>query len=370
MAGGSIQFDAWGAMRRRAGIMKDTRYLPKTYLLRPSTGHIIKAVQLSYRITTRKEHFMRETPTTLEDRFGKSAMRNTGVIYRPPFEANSLLLEVTTGCSHNQCAFCSMYTDVPFHMCPLEQVEEDLEEFSRYRADYRRAFLENGDAFVLPAERLLKIADLIHARFPSIEVISMYASIPNIRGKTDAELKALRAAGINELNVGVESGYDPALRHMNKGYTAEEARVQIERLTAAGIDCGLNIILGIAGADRWRDNAEATAELLNQAQPYLLFLGTLHAEPGCRLYEEMESGAFRESTYGQLLDEQELLLRRLRLRDTYYFGAHPSNIIPMRGNLPVHRDAMLEAIQEARIQLKDRLDQYPLRGGEGSILLR
>lgn len=297
-------------------------------------------------------------------------MNTTGIVYRPPFEANSLLLQVTTGCSHNKCTFCTMYHDVPFSMCPLEQVEADLDEAALFRPDVKRVFLEHGDPFTMPAERLLKIAELIHQKLPKVETIAMYASIQNIRRKTDAELRRLRDAGINGLDIGVESGLDEALTMMNKGHTAQESIEQLQRLKKAGYDFTLNIILGCAGAELWRENAEATAAMINAAAPRQIFTGTLHAEPGCKLYGEMQSGAFRECTFRQLLDEQELLLSRLDLEECYYFSSHPSNVMPMQGWLPKHKQDMLEAVREMRAYLADRLDEIPVRGGEGSILNR
>ena len=297
-------------------------------------------------------------------------MNNRGIIYRPPFEADSLLLQVTDGCSHNKCTFCYMYHDVPFRVRPMEQVIRDLDEAAGLMPFLDRAFLENGDAFVLSADHLEEIAGEIRRRLPKVGTISMYASILNIRSKTDEELRRLRACGINELNIGVESGYDPALEHLKKGYTAAEATHELARLKEAGIDYGLNIILGCAGAEHARDNAEATADLLNAAQPYLLFTGTLHAEPGCELYAQMLSGQFHESNYGQLLDEQEILLRRLNLKNTRYFGVHPSNVLPMQGMLPKDQDDLLRGLHAMRIVLRDRLDDIPARGGEGAILGR
>ena len=140
----------------------------------------------------------------------------------------------------------------------------------------------------------------------------MYASIKNIRGKSDEELRRLRSLGINELNIGVESGLDEALSRMNKGYKAEEALTELARLNAAGMDYGANIIFGCAGEGHSRENAEATARLLNETKPYLIFTGTIHADPGCPLYDDMQSGTFRESTFGEYLEEEErfLSLRR------------------------------------------------------------
>ena len=190
-------------------------------------------------------------------------MHYTGTIYRPPFEARSLLLQVTTGCSHNRCSFCTMYRDEQFGVEPLEQVEADLQEAREYVPNVTRVFLENGDPFALSADRLEEIAVMVHAYLPKVETIAMYASIKNVIGKTDEELKRLRILGINELNIGVESGLDDALSYMNKGYTAKQAVYELNRLGAAGIDYGANIILGCAGAERRHENAAATATLLS-----------------------------------------------------------------------------------------------------------
>lgn len=295
-------------------------------------------------------------------------MNLTGIVYRPPYEANSFLLQVTRGCSHNRCTFCSMYPGVPFAVCPMEEVEADLEEGARYCPDVTRVFLEHGDAFVLSSDRLLAIAEAVHRKLPKVETIAMYASIQNIRTKTDAELRELRASGIHGLDIGVESGLDAALTYMNKGHTAKEAREQLLRLTEAGMDYSFNAILGCGGAELWQENADATADLINAVQPHLLFIGSLHAEPGCRLYQDMKDGVFHECTIGQLLDEQERLIRRLDLRNTYYFGSHPSNLVPMQGRLPEQKQDMIDVIRETREALRTQLDMFPLRGGEGAVL--
>ena len=295
-------------------------------------------------------------------------MHYTGTIYRPPFEARSLLLQVTTGCSHNKCSFCTMYRDEPFRMEPLDQIEEDLVEARQYVPNVTRVFLENGDPFALSADRLEQIAVMIHAYLPRVETIAMYASIKNVIGKSDEELRRLRNLGINELNIGVESGLDEALSYMNKGYTAAQAKYELNRLKSAGIDYGANIILGCAGPERRHENAAATAALLNETKPYLIFTGTIHSDPGCPLYEDMQSGRFVESTFGEYLDEEEELLELLDLTDCYLFGLHPSNIVTMHGNLPEDKAAMLELVRKRREELANRLDERPVRYGEGAVL--
>ena len=295
-------------------------------------------------------------------------MHYTGTIYRPPFEARSLLLQVTTGCSHNRCSFCTMYRDEPFRVEPLDQIEEDLAEARQYVTNVTRVFLENGDPFALSADRLEQIAVMVHAYLPRVQTIAMYASVKNVIGKSDEELRRLRNLGINELNIGVESGLDEALTYMNKGYTSEQAKYELNRLKSAGIDYGANIILGCAGPERRHENAVATAALLNETKPYLIFTGTIHSDPGCPLYEDMQSGRFVESTFGEYLDEEEELLELLDLTECYLFGLHPSNIVTMHGNLPEDKAAMLELVRKRREELANRLDERPVRYGEGAVL--
>ncbi len=290
------------------------------------------------------------------------------IMYRPPFEAGSFLLEVTKSCSHNRCSFCTMYRDVPFRVISMEEVEGQIRDAIPYAAYIDRVFLENGDAFVLSGDKLIEIAELIHMYLPRVETIAMYASIKNIQGKTDDELKALRQLGINELNIGVESGLDEALEYMNKGYTCEEAVYQLNRLKKAGMDYGANIILGCAGPTLRKENALATAKLLNETKPYLIFTGTLHADPGCPLYEDMKNGSFIENTFGEYLEEEEILLSQLQLDDCYYFGLHPSNVVPMHGTLKKDMDKLMQEISRKREALQDRLDERPVRTGEGAII--
>ncbi|MBR0401049.1 MAG: radical SAM protein [Lachnospiraceae bacterium] len=298
-------------------------------------------------------------------------MKYTGLTYRPPYEADSLLLQVTAGCSHNRCSFCTMYRDVPFEEETLGQIETDLKEAQLYVPGITKVFLENGDPFCLPADRLAEIARLVRRYLPRVDRIAMYASVKNIRAKTDEELRELRSLGINELNVGVGSGLDDALVLMNKGYTAADAYYELGRLREAGIDYGANIILGCAGAGRWRENAEATARLLNETKPYLIFTGTIHAEPGCELYDDMQSGAFTEPTFGEYLDEEELLFTLLEPMECFIFGLHPANVCRMQGWLHLEREKMIETIRRRRKGLEAHLDERPSRhGGEGEAGIR
>ena len=171
------------------------------------------------------------------------------IIYRPPYEASSVLIEVTDGCSHNRCSFCTMYRGVSFGRVSSEYIDEQLGYYSEYEPDAERVFLENGDAFCLDADSLVDIARRVWESLPKVGTISMYAPVRNIASKSDQDLRRIREAGINEMNIGVESGLDEALRSMNKGYDAAQALRELTRLRDAGFDYFANVIFGCAGAE-------------------------------------------------------------------------------------------------------------------------
>lgn len=298
-------------------------------------------------------------------------MTYTGPVFRPPFEANSLLLQVTVGCSHNKCTFCTMYKDVPFQVSPMEEIEKDLLYAKEMYGSVRRIFLENADPFALSASRLKAIAEKINEVFPDVETIAMYASIKNIIGKTDDELKELRELKINELNIGVESGLDEAITHLNKGFDLEEARTQLKRLNDAGIDFSLNIILGAAGSKKSLENAIASAKLINETKPYLIFVATMHIDKGSILYEEMEAGDFVENTLGDNLREELELLKRLELDGTAFFGLHTSNVIPLAGTLPRDKEKLIDKLEKGMTTIPDKvMDSRPEKGYEGAAIIR
>ena len=326
-------------------------------------------------------------------------MHYTGTVWRPPFEFRSLLLQVTAGCSHNGCSFCSMYRETPFRVSPMEEVRADLSEAARRFPETERIFLLSGDAFVLPAEKLLEIAEAAHQALPRLKTISCYASVQNVKNKTVPELKALRAAGINEPNFGIETGLPDLLKAMNKGFTLEEAREQLGKLREAGMDFSANLILGGAAllsppgaspASACQDGgmyayltqkagayalleekAAADASLMNELRPSLIFVTTLHG-PGEGLRQpagglRQAAGGLRQSAGGPLreairdgqsgtckkediLREEILLLKKLDLQNTVFLGIHISDPVPVAGMLPRDRAAMIEKLRNALLQ--------------------
>lgn len=272
-------------------------------------------------------------------------MKYTGPVFRPPIEANTLLLQVTVGCAHNKCTFCTMYRDIRFSVESLEQIEKDLQEAKETYRDLRRIFLINGDAFVLSASRLKPIAELIIKYFPNMEVITMYASIRNIMGKTDEELRELRDLRINDLWVGLETGNEKTLEYMNKGFTLKDSYEQLERLNRAGLRHNGIFLLGIAGRGKGIENAINTAKLINRAKPQLVGITSLGIFEGSQLSKEVEKGNFFPATELEILEEEKKLIELIEVENMPFYGNHPTNAANIVGMLPRDREKMIGIIE-------------------------
>lgn len=272
-------------------------------------------------------------------------MHYTGKTFRPPFEEKSLLLQASTGCSHNKCTFCSMYRDVPFAPAPMDEIESDIEFIGRNRTLFKRAFLVGGDPFTLPFNRLKRIGELICEHIPRIESIGCYATIPNILKKTPEQLRELAGLGYAGLNIGLESGLDDVLDFMNKGFTAAEAREALLRLNDAGIPYTLNLIHGVAGAGRGLENALADAAIVNEVQPELIIVTVLHVEWSTALSDCVSDGRFVPATLREVVEEEMAFLRATELADTFFFGAHEINPIRVNGALPADRDFLVGELE-------------------------
>lgn len=255
-------------------------------------------------------------------------MHYTGPVYRPPPEADTPLLEITYGCSWNKCSFCTMYHGQKFGISPMEHIEEDLQELSRYYPkDLKKIYVENGDAFALQAHKLLDIADLIHKYFPEVECIACYASIRNIKPKSVEDLKKLRAAGYDCFYIGLETAYDPALEQMRKGYTQADEYDALKKLEEAGISYNAIMMFGVAGKGNYADNASQTIKLLNRFKPKMILTMSTAVQDNTPLKEMVESGEFEIPTEREMLDEELMYLENLNMDDDcLYFGAHIYNL--------------------------------------------
>ena len=296
-------------------------------------------------------------------------MHYTGTTFRPPYEAQSLLLQVTTGCSHNACTFCSMYTQVPFSASPIEEVEEDLAYVGAHKTLFDRVFLVNGDAFCLSYDRLMEIGELVHRRLPNISSIGGYASIKNVLAKSEEQLRSLAQAGFSDFNVGLESGLDDVLAYMNKGYTLGQAREALARLNAAGMPFNLNIITAAAGRGRCSEHAAANAAIVNEAKPTLVFVSPLHVDPGSRLEQLVADGDFEECTLGDYIWEEIEFVKGLEVSDCIFFGLHVSNPVRVSGFLPEDKGFIIEELEKGRGYFPEwRLNSVPAKGSEGRMI--
>lgn len=278
-------------------------------------------------------------------------MKYDDQIYRPPKEARSLLLQVTNGCTHNKCRFCGMYRNVKFGMESLEQIESDIIEASRhpFYRNSKRVFLLNGNPFVLKADRLIKIAELIHKYIPTVEVISMYASIKDIESKSDEELKAIKEAGISDLYIGVESGNQKALEFINKGNTVDEAVREMKRLDQYGYYYYAMVLTGLMGegVEKAIENGKMTGEMLSKVNCRAIFPMSVTLVPGTELWEMTQRGEYKEATEYDRLVELKALVENLNPESTALLSsAHNSNTMFIKGILPNDREKMLNKINE------------------------
>ena len=262
-------------------------------------------------------------------------------------EADTTLLQVTKGCSYNQCAFCTMYQNVPFCMAPEEEIIEDLEEIARTKPDIARIFLLNGDPFVLSADKLLHIADLIHQYLPKVETMTCYCSIGDLKHKTHEELLELRKAGYNQLYIGLETGYEPAMKFITKGYSLADAEQNLDKILKAGFDYHALLMLGIAGKGNSKENAAATAKLLNTYRPKMVSVTSTSVSSGTKLEALRNSGEYVQPTEREMVEEELMLLRALEMDDDCFFhGSHPFNIVPVREYFVKKDDIILDIEME------------------------
>lgn len=293
----------------------------------------------------------------------ENIMHYTGQVYRHPMEGFTPLLEVTIGCSHNTCAFCTMYRDTPFALSKREDIIADLEELKDANPSLKRLCLVNADPFVLTMKHLIDIGELIISYFPKIEVVSGYASIRNFRNKSLEDLKKLKELRFDEFHIGLESAYDPALKQMNKGFDAAMARRQLGKIKEAGLKYDAHVVLGLAGKGNGDIHIKETVALLNEIQPYMVSIMPVSAVPGSQLEAMQKRGEYEPPTEREMLEEEKVLLRSLNLEKAYVFGSHPYNLVHFSGDLNSQREEMIAAIDQALEEMDSSiLDSVKFRG--------
>lgn len=269
-------------------------------------------------------------------------MHFTGTIWRPPYEAYSLLIQVTVGCTHHSCKFCTLYADLdrPFCLSPIDEVTEDLQEASRYQENTKRIFFTGGNPFALSVDKLKQLAELARENLPDVQTFGCFARITDIVPKTVEQLKELRALGYDGLTIGVETGDDQALAFMRKGYAASDIITQCQKLDEAGISYSFFYLTGISGAGKGESGAAASAQVFNQTHPAIIAPNMLTVYEGSELYQEIQAGNWEEEMEIEKLKEVQALIRHLAI-DTAIITMGSSNLVQIRGELPRDKEKLL-----------------------------
>lgn len=266
-------------------------------------------------------------------------------LYRPPSEAFSLILQITIGCSHNKCSFCSMYKGVQFHIKPFEQIKAEINYF-RSRAKYvNRIFLADGDALIVPTEKLIEILKYIKNIFPECERISTYASPKSLELKSEDELKKIKDNGISLLYIGAESGSDEVLKNINKGVTSKELGDLILKAKKVGFKTSVTFIVGILGEKDFREHAIATGNFISRCEPDYVGILSLMLEENTTIYQEWLKGNFKEADGIDILKEIKLIIENINVTSNIIFRSnHASNYINLKGNLPEDKKRLIQEI--------------------------
>lgn len=278
-------------------------------------------------------------------------MHFTGRTWRPPYEAFSVIIQVTSGCTYNKCKFCNLYHDECFRVSPIEEFEEDLAEIKSYQPYARRLFFTGANPFAMSYENLKLRALIVKDYLIKCQNIAMFASIRDIMPKSVEQLKKLRALGINGLSIGMESGDDETLLLANKGYTANDIIEQLAKLDEAGIEYYLVYMTGLAGKGNGQRNAKNTAKVLNQINPYyvpnpyFLHIDSLTLFPDTELYEMAQKGEFIPAGEKERIEELITLVSNLQFR-TRLQANTITNFKPITGYLPRDREKVITALND------------------------
>ncbi len=279
-------------------------------------------------------------------------MRYEGNIFRPPSEAYSLILQVTIGCSHNKCTFCSMYKDKQFRIRDMKEVFEDLEYARAHHKEVKRIFLADGDALVLKNESLIKILDYIENSFPECERVGIYTSPQDILRKSPHELKELFEHGLGIAYLGVESGSADILKDIKKGATPEEIIEAGRKINASGIELSMTLISGLGGKEKWKEHAQKSGEIISKINPKYVGLLTLMLEKETELYHDIKSGSFQLLTPEEILLETEEMIKNIQgVTECIFRSNHASNYLSLKGNLPTDKERLLHEIESAKKNL-------------------
>ena len=279
--------------------------------------------------------------------------------FRPPSEANSLLLRVTRGCPWNRCTFCSMYKATKFEIRDLEEILGDIELAKELYGDrVGTVFIGDSNSLTVKTDMLVQVLKSLYESFPHLERVTSYARAKTLAKKPMEDLEKIRQAGLTRLHVGLETGDRDLLKEIEKGATPEEMVEAGRKSKEAGFEYSLYVLLGIGGEEKWENHAKGTAEVLNQIDPHFIRVRTFIPQPNSPLYEAMEEGRFHLPSSETILKETKLLLEGLQVT-SQFLSDHISNLLPLDGKLPEDKGKMIQMIDEALEGLKndDRLKE-------------
>jgi len=264
----------------------------------------------------------------------------THTLFRPPGEADSLIIRVADGCPWNGCTFCGMYKGVTYNFQGLENAEQEISNAWKNWPDARRIFLADGDVMHLDFQTLEEMLISINHTFEGVVRVGTYANGASILAKTDDELRRLKELKLNTLYMGLESGDNQTLREVNKQETAEEMIEAGQRAQAAGLRMSVMVLIGLAGKERSLEHARATAEALNQMQPRLLSALRLVTTPNTPLYKN----GFEMVTEFEAVTETREMISHLELDSTVFRADHSSNIVPLEARFPKDKERLLNQL--------------------------
>ncbi len=271
-------------------------------------------------------------------------MQNNHTLFRPPAEANSLIIRIADGCPWNQCTFCGMYKSVDWRFQSLEETDALIEAAWREHPQARRIFLADGDVMALPFGKLKAVLDMVNEHFPRLARVNVYANGHSILQKNEAELRELRTLKLNTLYMGLESGHEETLRTVKKRETAEEMIEAGRRAQTAGLKMSVMVLTGLGGQKNSQLHTTATTDALNRMQPRLLSALRVIPIPGTELYDEEQSGYFTPLTEYQAVEELKAMIHGLELESTVFRANHSSNILPMEGRFPKDKGRLLDEL--------------------------
>ncbi len=269
-------------------------------------------------------------------------MRYHQPVYRPPSEAQSLIIQATLGCPHNRCRFCFMYKAKKFKIRQLSDIKEDITSARmQYGDSVRTIFLADGNSLIIKTPQLVEILNFCFGMFPNLERVTSYGAAKFIvKMKTVKELVELQKAGLGRIHMGLETGDDEILKRIQKGATPDDMITANNMVKEAGIHISQYVLLGIAGKNDWIRHAKNTARVLSLMNPDFIRLRTLAIRAGAPLYEDTMNKEFLECTPLEVLNETKVLLENLDC-ESRFFSDHVSNYANINGKLPEDKEGML-----------------------------